>query len=264
MPLHDATVLVLAGMAEHLARFDVLAGCESPERAPVIIIGAGRVGRVVAREVARRGLDFRIVDNNADRAAGCDPTRFVFGSAADLAVLERAGIRETPTVVVTTHDDATNVYLTIYCRKLRPDVQLVARANLDRNVSTLHRAGANLVMSYTSLGASTILGLADTRSALHVAEGLELFKVELPADFTRGTLREHRLREDTGCNVVSLTRAARSERTDRMLAPPATTWRARRSASSWRRRQSWIRPRRRVKGFLADRAPRGSAEVTHR
>lgn len=223
VPLQDSTVLVLAGEPEHLVRFDTLAGCESPERAPILIIGGGRVGRVVARELAARGLDFRVVDNNPARASGCDPARFVLGSAADLAVLERAGIRETPTVVVTTHDDATNVYLTIYCRKLRPDVQLVARANLDRNVSTLHRAGANLVMSYTSLGASIILGLTDARGAMHVAEGLELFKVELPADFTLGTLRQHRLRELTGCNVVSVTPAGKNERSDRLLAPASTT-----------------------------------------
>ena len=49
-------------------------------------------------------------------------------------------------MVITTHDDDVNVYLAIYCRRLRPDIAIVARANLDRNVSTLYRAGADAVL----------------------------------------------------------------------------------------------------------------------
>lgn len=217
--IEDGTVLVLAGEAENLARFDVMAGGVVEDRAPIIILGGGRVGRVVAREIEARGLDYRIVDVNPERKARAkDPDKVVIGSASDLATLERAGIRVTPTVVVTTHDDATNVYLTIYCRKLREDVQIVARANLDRNVSTLHRAGANLVMSYTSLGASTILGLTDARSALHIAEGLELFRCVVPMTYATVALSTCRFREDFGCTVLSVVRDGQ-----RILAPGADT-----------------------------------------
>ena len=53
-------------------------------------------------------------------------------------------------MLVTTHDDDINVYLTLYCRRLGPDLQIISRANLDRNVSTLHRAGADAVLSYAT------------------------------------------------------------------------------------------------------------------
>ena len=51
-----------------------------------------------------------------------------------------------------TGNDDTNIYLTIYCRKLHPDIQIISRANRERNVSTLHRAGADFVASYASMG----------------------------------------------------------------------------------------------------------------
>ncbi|NIP80294.1 MAG: potassium channel protein, partial [Gemmatimonadetes bacterium] len=73
-------------------------------------------------------------------------------------------------------DDATNIYLTIYCRRLRPDVQIVSRATLERNVTTLHRAGADFVMSYSSMGANAILNVLQSGDVVMVAEGLEVFR----------------------------------------------------------------------------------------
>lgn len=218
-PVSEGAVLLLAGNVGDLAVFDRLAGGATPDTEPILILGGGRVGRVVARELLSRGLDYRIVDIDPRRRAQCDPERFVEGSAADIKVLKRAGIDSTPTVVVTTHDDATNIYLTLYCRKLRPDAQIVARSNLERTTSTLHRAGANLVMSYTSLGANTIMGLLDVRSALHVAEGLELFRVVLPPMFSPQSLGETRFRERTRCTVVSIKRSDG----ERLLAPRSET-----------------------------------------
>src|SRR5690606_4467455 len=94
-----------------------------------------------------------------DKSRVTDADHWIVGSAADLETLKRAGIAEAPSVIVTTNDDHTNIYLTIYCRSLRPDLQLVSRATLERNVSTLHKAGADFVMSYASMGANAIFNV---------------------------------------------------------------------------------------------------------
>ena len=88
---------------------------------------------------------------------------------------------QSPSVVITPHDDDLNIYLTILCRKLRPDVQIISRATLDRNVSSLHRAGADIVASYASMGANAIFNLLQRSDVLMVAEGLSVFKVKMPA-----------------------------------------------------------------------------------
>ena len=61
--------------------------------------------------------------------------KYILGSGADIAVLEQAGISRTSTVIVTTHDDDLNVFLVIYCRRLRPDVQILSRASKIRSTA---------------------------------------------------------------------------------------------------------------------------------
>ena len=48
-----------------------------------------------------------------------------------------------------------NIYLAVYCRRLKPDLRIVSRITHERNVEAIHRAGADFVLSYTSLGAET-------------------------------------------------------------------------------------------------------------
>jgi Trk K+ transport system NAD-binding subunit len=155
----------------------------------------------VARDLLGRGLEYRIIERTAERIR--DKARYVLGDAAELSVLEKAGIMETGTIVISTHDDDTNIYLTIYCRRLRPNVRIVSRATLERNVATLHRAGADFVMSYASLGANAILTLLDRSDVLMVAEGLDVFRVPMPATLVGRTLAEADIRQKTGCTVVA-------------------------------------------------------------
>src|SRR5690606_33817130 len=98
----------------------------------------------------------------------------------------------------------TNVYLTLYCRRLRPDIQVLSRANLDRNVSTLHRAGADAVLSYTSAGATAIWNSLGVNATVVLAEGLEVFRATVPDTVVGRTLRESAMRARTGCNVVAV------------------------------------------------------------
>jgi voltage-gated potassium channel len=196
------TVLVLAGSEEQLARFDELVCIYSSTDAPVLVLGGGRVGRAAATALLEREIPCRIVEKDPARV-GYD-FDYITGSAAELAVLERAGIHEAPSALVTTNDDATNIFLTIYCRRLRPDIQIVSRATLERNVSTLHRAGADFVMSYASMGANTIFNILEQDDVVMLAEGLDVFRYETPHGLAGRTVQESGIRESTGCSVVAI------------------------------------------------------------
>jgi Trk K+ transport system NAD-binding subunit len=128
----------------------------------------------------------------------------VVGDAAELSVLKAAGIESSSSVIITTHDDDVNVYLTIYCRRLRPDIQIIARARLDRNVTTLHRAGADSVLSYASTGANAIWNLLTADNTLQLAEGLDVFRVPVPEKLAGITLEASHVRDTTGCTVVAI------------------------------------------------------------
>lgn len=199
----DNTVLVMAGSAEQIDRYNELFCIYHVNQNPIVIIGGGRVGRAIGDTLQKRKIDFCIVEKLPERIH-----RFgdhaVTGDAADLEILKKAGIKEAPTVIITPHDDDINVYLTIYCRKLRHDIQIISRCVRDRNVSTLHRAGADFVMSYASMGANIIFNFLKRSDILMIAEGLNIFKVKLPADLFGKTLIEAEVRQKTGCTVIAV------------------------------------------------------------
>jgi Trk K+ transport system NAD-binding subunit len=200
-PINPTTVLLLAGSDEQLKAYDEKFGRDKNYQGPVLILGGGRVGRAAGKALKERNLDYRIVEKK-QKLIGDD--RYIYGSAADINTLIQAGINTTPSIIITTHDDTTNIYLTIYCRKLAPHVQIICRANLERNISKLHAAGADLVISYASMAANSILNLLKPDELLMLAEGLNLFRVVVPPSYVGKSLAEIQIRSQTGCNVAAV------------------------------------------------------------
>ena len=213
----DRSVLILTGDADQLACYDSMYGSRRDTDTPVVIVGGGRVVRAAGQVLDAAGIHHTIIEQRAERVR--NPDHYVLGDAADIDVLEQAGLREASAVLVTTHEDDVNVYLTLYVRKLQPDIQIISRANLDRNVSTLHRAGADAVLSYASLGATEIWNELGPDDSLVLAEGLDVFRVPMPDWLAGRSLAESALRSETGCNVLGLVR----EGSDRVEATPAPT-----------------------------------------
>lgn len=216
LTIEAGSILILAGTRAQLDSYDATFALEARQAAPVVVIGGGRVGRAAARCLAGEGFPYEIVEKLDGRTRDLD--HVVVGDAADLDVLERAGINDAGAVMITTHDDDVNVYLTIYCRQLRPDLQIISRAVLDRNVATLHRAGADAVLSSASLGATTIWNALGHDDTLVLTEGLEVFRRPVPAPLAGTTVASSEIRATTGCTVIAI--ACGDELT---VNPPADT-----------------------------------------
>lgn len=200
--IRDNTILVLVGEEEHLDRYNELFCIYNVSEAPVTILGGGRVGQATAHLLEELEVDYRIVEKVPDRVR--DVERVVVGDAAKLEVLEAAGINTAPSILVTTHDDDLNIYLTGFCRSLRPDAQIISRATQERSVATLHRAGADIVMSYGGTGASAIMNFLQPHKIVMVAEGLDLFRLPVPDELAEKTIAESGIRERTGCTIVGI------------------------------------------------------------
>ncbi|WP_421773263.1 potassium channel family protein [Gracilimonas sp.] len=195
------SVLVLAGSVQQLRKYDELFGIYSISDEPVLIIGAGRVGRAAAYHLKRRDIKYKIVDKNPERIR--NSKNFILGDAADLETLKKAGIDSAPSVIITSHLDDVNIYLTIYCRSLRPNIHIISRSTLERNVNTLHRAGADFVMSYASMGANAIFNIFEENDIVMIAEGLNVFSLKTPSKIQGKSLIECDIRNTTGCNVIA-------------------------------------------------------------
>jgi voltage-gated potassium channel len=204
MVISATSVLVFAGSREQLDQYDALFCIYNSTDKPVLIIGGGRVGRAVGAALAEQGIRYLIIERQAERIR--DPEHYLLGDAAEIEVLMQAGIGDCASVVITTHDDDMNVYLTLYCRRLRPNVQILARSNLERNVSTLHRAGADFVLSYAATGATVLYNLLKRADVLLLAEGLHVFRLPTPLGLQGKTLATSGMRETTGCNAIAVVR----------------------------------------------------------
>lgn len=198
----DNTILLLAGSAEQIETYNEHFAIYNVSTKPVIIIGGGRVGRAAARALSARHVDYRIIDLEPGRSP--DAKRAIIGDAGDPETLQRAGLAEAPAVLIATDEDNLNIYLTIYCRSVRPDIQVITRGMLERNVETLHRAGADFVLSYASMGATTIYNLIKRGRVLTIAEGLDVFRLPVPKSLNGKTIIESGIREQTECTIVAL------------------------------------------------------------
>lgn len=200
--ISSGSVLVMAGSRAQLQKYNETFAIANIPDVPVVILGGGRVGRETGLTLKQRKIDYRIIERMPERIH--DGDTYILGDAADPKVLEQAGIMQSPAVVITPHDDDMTIYLTILCRKLRPDMQIISRATLDRNVSSLHRAGADIVMSYASMGANAIFNLLERSDILMVAEGLNVLRVDIPKSLVGKKISESAIRQETGLTVVAL------------------------------------------------------------
>ena len=198
----ENAILLLAGSREQFANYDEHFVIYNVSVKPVLILGGGRVGEAAAAALDSRGVDWRMVEHDPEMVA--DPDRTVVGDAADPSVLREAGLDDAPAVLCTTHDDNLNLYTTIYCRSVRPDIQIVSRSTLERNVETLHRAGADFVFSYASMGATSLFNLIKRSRIVPIAEGLDVFRVEVPGSLDGKQIMESGVREQTGCTIVAV------------------------------------------------------------
>lgn len=204
--IQAASVLVLAGTEDQVAALNAQLPRAPRQLPPVLVIGAGKVGYAAVRSLKRRGLPVHVLDRTDAALAplAADADAVFTGDAADRAALERAGILDARSVVLTTNDDAMNIYLAVYCRRLKPDLRIVSRITHGRNLEAIHRAGADFVLSYTTLGVGAVMSLLRGYPPVLLGEGVELFSMPVPAALAGSRLETSGIGSRTGLSVVAL------------------------------------------------------------
>ncbi len=206
-PITHESIVVVVGSSEQLSVLArMLHGHQPHFSASGLIIGAGRVGETATRTLKRKGLRVHVLDRDPQVAAdvkGIADQVFI-GDANDREVLKQAGLDDVSSVLLSTSDDAMNVYLAVYLRRLKPDLRIVSRITHDRNLEAIHRAGADFVLSYASLGTEAVVSLIEGHELVMLGEGVDLFSVPLPPSLENKTLYESHIGSLTGLSVVAI------------------------------------------------------------
>lgn len=183
------TVPLMALLASRLVRKaqdaqpDLPPEALSPAHAPdqVLIVGFGRVGRLVGEMLTEHGQAFLAVDANAStvskgRAEGAN---VVYGDAGRAEMLRLCGVGAARAVVVTMDAPAKVDEVVAAVRALRPDLTLIARARDDRHAERLYRLGATDAVPET------------TEASLQLAENT-LIDLGVPMGLVLASIHEKR------------------------------------------------------------------------
>lgn len=197
---------VVVGSPEAIGRLNEYLVIYDTNVHPVVVIGGGEVGRSAAAALAARDIPVHLLEREASAAAAAEryADRIVIGDAADREVMREVGIEDAPSIILTTNDDATNIYLAAYCRRLNPDARILSRITHDRNLAAIQRAGADLTLSYTTLATETIFALFNERPPIVLGAGVAFHYLECPGELVGATLRESGIGERTGLTVVAI------------------------------------------------------------
>jgi voltage-gated potassium channel len=124
----------------------------------VIICGLGRIGRMLADELARAKRDFVVAEASPSKIQEADQAGFLVceGDATEESVLLRAGVERARVLATVLPNDAANVFITLSARNLNPDLEIIARGEAISTEAKLKQAGASRVVLPAHIGAERI------------------------------------------------------------------------------------------------------------
>ena len=132
-----------------------------------IICGCGRIGMLIARELAAEKVPFVVVDNRPGVIQRLQEEGLVFfqGDATHDKCLIDAGIKRARGIVCVLPTDAQNLYVILTAKELNPDIWVLARSEEEQSERRLLRAGADRVISPYTLGGNR-MAMAILRPAM--------------------------------------------------------------------------------------------------
>lgn len=173
------------------------------------IIGLGRFGASVARELYRRGNEVLVVDTDEDAVQRIkdEVTHAVVGDATEESVLRAVGMRNFDCVIVSIASDIQNSVLVTLLLKELGAPYVIAKSQSRLHTKVLERIGADkVVFPEMDMG----MRLAQTLSNASIIDFIELSPdfsiVELvpPQKWCGHTLAELNVRAKYGVNVLAL------------------------------------------------------------
>jgi trk system potassium uptake protein TrkA len=153
----------------------------------VIIVGAGKVGLNLGRELRAKGHEVTLVERIASRFAAVEEEfehQAQYGDGSELWVLERAGVERCDMVIAVTGDDEDNILICQVSREKYGVERIIARCNNPRNLQHFELLGVKPAVSATDLILRLIEHEVPKYGLVHLLdlpqERLEIIELEVP------------------------------------------------------------------------------------
>jgi trk system potassium uptake protein len=152
----------------------------------ILIVGAGKVGWNLARELITRGNEVTVVEHDRARYGTVEEElehAAHYGDGSEIWVLERAGIERAEMVIAVTGDDEDNILISQVAREKYGVERVIARCNNPRNLQHFDLLGVRPTVSATDLILRLIEHEVPRYGPLHLLdlpqERLEIIEVEV-------------------------------------------------------------------------------------
>jgi trk system potassium uptake protein len=129
-------------------------GLEETERMYMLVVGAGKVGWNLTRELIDKGHEVTLIEADRARYLTVEQElehRVLYGDASELWVLERAGIQRAGMVIAVTGDDEDNLLICQVAKDKYNVERVIARVNNPRNRQHFELLGVKPYVSATDL-----------------------------------------------------------------------------------------------------------------
>ncbi len=182
----------------------------------IIVIGYGRMGRLVCREFEMQHVRFVMLERSPEAVASFKGEYGIplLGDATNDETLRLAGVDRARALVTALPSDADNLYITMSARLLNDKLVIVVRAEDDQAEKKLLRAGANRVVSPYAMGGyrvahavlrPTVVDFLDLAiRSEHLELQIEETKIAPRSRLVGVAMKDSRLRQDLGIIVVAI------------------------------------------------------------
>jgi len=120
-----------------------------------ILCGCGRVGKVVLNELTQRNQNVIIFERNEEICESIEESESIITIHKDATeddVIAKLAGDKCNSVIISTGDDVSNLFIVLTIRETNPDAWIVTRASKTENISRLRKAGANKIVSPEIIG----------------------------------------------------------------------------------------------------------------
>jgi len=188
----------------------------------VLIAGGGKIGANLIRTLLRLGHEVTLVEQRRDRYERLDAEfehRALHGDATEIHVLERAGIRRPPDILVAvTGDDEDNIVICQLAREKYGVAKVIARVNDPRNQAHFDLLGISPTVSPTLSIMALIEHEVPEHGLVHLLElrkeNVEIVEVQIPKGSAAAGAAIDRIALPEGSRLISVKRNGQFEIAD--------------------------------------------------
>lgn len=183
----------------------------------IILCGYGKYGREVVENFLHHNIEFIVIEKDSNKIALIqerqDKIHYIEGDTTHDDILLLAGIEKARALISALGDDTENVFTVLSARQLNPKVNIISRSLHPKTEGKLRMAGANHVIMPEQIGGFYMATLVNKPGAVDFFSFItneyesdigfeEIIYDRLPDQFKNKPIKELRIRELTGANII--------------------------------------------------------------